>query len=129
MIPGTGCAIPCRVNIFSNRDIYAFDTTVIISSVCGLVTIIIMLVLWTKDPIRRKNDQLIIAFSWSAFITSAWFVIVAINNRARGGAEEHFCINNAVQREQSDGISMCTTQASRHCNPTPNPFPNPLPSS
>jgi hypothetical protein len=46
MIPGTGCAVPCRVNIFTKPEIYGFDTTIIVSSAVGLSLIIIMLSKW-----------------------------------------------------------------------------------
>jgi hypothetical protein len=109
-VPGTGCAWGCR-SPFKNTDeeFKTLENIDLIATVIGLPMIIALIVTWMTDKKKRTKSYLVLIFA----INSGVFTILSciVDLVYRKGSHEYRCLNNAIQRRQSDGFSLCVFEA------------------
>lgn len=98
-IPGSGCTLPCKTNMFSAEEWKGtFLITKTMSSL-GFPMITLMLFVWCLDKQKRKQ-YLIIWFAVFSFILSISFVIIAGMNDS---GNDTYCKDNASRFNQKTG--------------------------
>jgi hypothetical protein len=111
MVPGTGCAYTCRSPLYTTEEKENIDSTVLICSAVSFPFIMAVLLTWGCDAEKRKKGYLILVFTIFSAITTSWFLVMAIAKSSMGGDyTKVFCLNNAMELRQADGISLCVVQ-------------------
>jgi uncharacterized protein YybS (DUF2232 family) len=111
MIPGSGCAIACRIPYATAAEYKIYDDTVVIAPAVALPLVLAVIVIWASDKKKRKQGYLVLIFASTSSVATIWLLVMAITKRAQGVSDDKlFCLNNAMTRRQSDGPSMCVVQ-------------------
>jgi len=105
---GTGCALGCRIPfLFTNDEFEILESLLVIVPAIGLPLIIALIITWAIDKKKRSKGYLVLLFAIGSAFYTLLLVLLAIIYKDRNKMR---CVNNAIQRRQSDGFSVCVLQ-------------------
>lgn len=105
-IPGTGCAVACRIPMYT---IHEWDTIFYLIRVIGLISLPLILILWMRFIFfeNLSSMYLTIYFITASLVPTIYYAIMISHNFR----ESDYCRNNAVGLTNEEGINFCTAEA------------------
>lgn len=105
-IPNTGCAIACKIPLFTDSEWDSFIFLARLVSYIGLLLVLLLLFTQLIDPVKRMQHMV----TCLAFVSMVHTVMSCITHSY--DPNDRLCVDNNVPYEASDGLwNICAVQS------------------